>query len=346
MKVAIILPSLVRSGPILVAQQLVNTLKHQVEFEVFYFDDVVEVDFDCPTKQISFYKVSDFSKFDLVHTHMLRPDMYFYWHYNSIKKKGISTLHQYIQVSLSYSYNKFIGVFFSLVWLLGLKKHTAIACINADMCRQYQNDFGNDKVTTIYNGVPSVSTHEICNEDSVLINNLKNQNLKIVITIAELNKRKGLEQMIPVIKDNADWVYLVIGKGAEFDTLQAEIVKNNIQDRFILLGFKSNATSYLHYADVYLMPSRSEGFGLALVEAASCKLPLVCSNISSFNEMFSWNEACFFELDNKEEIMMALTKAYDNSVLFGNNAYNRYLNSYTSSIMANNYLALYLQVVN
>ena len=78
MRVAFILPSLANKGPIIVARDIVNELskKDDIECKVFYFDDITELTFACPVKKISFISKINFEEFDIIHSHMLRPDLY------------------------------------------------------------------------------------------------------------------------------------------------------------------------------------------------------------------------------------------------------------------------------
>jgi glycosyltransferase involved in cell wall biosynthesis len=90
------------------------------------------------------------------------------------------------------------------------------------------------------------------------------------------------------------------------------------------------------------MPSRSEGFGLALVEAVQQKVPVVCSDLAVFSELFSSEEVTFFKLDNQYSLQEAVKEALINGSEKTGLAYSRYQNSYTDKIMAENYLKLYL----
>ncbi len=77
------------------------------------------------------------------------------------------------------------------------------------------------------------------------------------------------------------------------------------------------------------MPSRSEGFGLALIEAIQQKIPVICSDIEVFKELFSEKEITFFKLDDT----ISLKKALETALKIGKQkvelAYSRYINNYT-----------------
>lgn len=79
MRIAYILSSLANSGPIIVAYDLVQLMvKNGHEVEVFYFDNKIQLKFPCPVHQISLKHKFPFDRFDIVHCHGLRPDLYIY----------------------------------------------------------------------------------------------------------------------------------------------------------------------------------------------------------------------------------------------------------------------------
>jgi glycosyltransferase involved in cell wall biosynthesis len=89
------------------------------------------------------------------------------------------------------------------------------------------------------------------------------------------------------------------------------------------------------------MPSKSEGFGLALVEAVQQKVPVICSDIAVFKELFTEHEVTFFKSDDMTSLVNALkfvdSTTSDKSQL----ALERYQNNYTDILMAANYYKLY-----
>ena len=93
------------------------------------------------------------------------------------------------------------------------------------------------------------------------------------------------------------------------------------------------------------MPSYSEGFGLAMIEAALAKRSIVCSDIPSFHELFDKGEVEFFILNNKASLAKAITMAYENKNERGELAYKKACSKFTSFIMAENYLSYYSQVL-
>lgn len=85
--------------------------------------------------------------------------------------------------------------------------------------------------------------------------------------IGEKNYEFTLKIMKEIVKQKKDVTLLIVGDGPEKTTL-LNIVKNyELTDYVVFLGEKENVNELLCAADVFLMPSKSEGLGIAAIEA-------------------------------------------------------------------------------
>jgi glycosyltransferase involved in cell wall biosynthesis len=181
--------------------------------------------------------------------------------------------------------------------------------------------------------------------DMQLITQIKQEKFKIIGANAGLTKRKGLNLLIAVLPFLPEYSLIICGDGKERRNLENLSRKLNVSNRCYFLGFKQNAVSYLPFYDVYAMPSISEGFSLALTEAALLKRSCVCSDIAIFREIFTDNEVTFFPLNKKYSLKSAIEEAYLKRIEKGDNVYIKAVNNYTASTMGNNYLNLYRLVL-
>ena len=88
------------------------------------------------------------------------------------------------------------------------------------------------------------------------------------------------------------------------------------------------------------MPSRSEGFPLALLEAMMFYKPIVCSDISIFREIFTQGEAALFKLEDINSLISAIKLAMGNTTM-GEQMYHHYYMYFTPEKMCGRYLAVY-----
>lgn len=116
-----------------------------------------------------------------------------------------------------------------------------------------------------------------------------------IVTVGRLVEQKGMDKAIDVCKmlvDNEyDVKWYVVGAGTEEETLKRKIAENNLQDRFILVGAQKNPYQWMKNCDVYVQPSRFEGFGITVCEAKALAKPIVTSDIPEFREQIidGWN---------------------------------------------------------
>ncbi|MFZ5982226.1 MAG: glycosyltransferase family 4 protein [Patescibacteria group bacterium] len=116
---------------------------------------------------------------------------------------------------------------------------------------------------------------------------------KILLTTGRLAVHKGVDWFVDQVmpKMGKDVIYLIAGEGEKRKDIEKAIKKNNLEDQVKMLGYVSDADREILYntADVYIkpnikVPGTMEGFGLVVVEAASCKLPVVASRLEGLKD--------------------------------------------------------------
>jgi len=340
-KVAIILPSLRNVGPNKVALTIVkeNLDSTELSFKVFYIKSQVELDFPCETERLSISTIRQLYDFDVIHSHMLRPDIInamlpFY------KGKKISTIHNIVTDDLFYSHGYFISKLVSKVWFrIWAKLDKAIVLSQCAKKFYVNHGLSEEKVSIIYNGIEDDSSLEpICEADKERVLNFK-ADKKLIASLCLANQRKGLEQIIEALVNLPEYKFILIGDGPIVNDLQDLALERKVRERFLILGYRKNARKFLYYVDYFIMPSRSEGFPLALIEAVEAKKNVVCSSLPIFKEIYNKNEVSFFELDNIPALEEAIRHADQNDI---ESAYFKTKHNYSGPIMSKNYRKCYL----
>jgi len=116
-----------------------------------------------------------------------------------------------------------------------------------------------------------------------------NKNTKVILTvtrIAETETAKGYEKVIEILPDlvkvDPDIIYILAGKHDEREGLKIKKLVGNLrmQNNFILTGYIPESELSDHYllADVFVLPSKKEGFGIVFIEALACGLTVIAGN--------------------------------------------------------------------
>lgn len=344
MKVAIIIPRIVQLGPIKVIEALVNTLvkEKDIHIEVYYLNKDVDnqINMKVPTKKFSLRNFC-FSEFDIIHTTGIRPDLLAFLYRRRIKYH-ISTIHNFVFTDLAFTYNRFISLIFGYIWLIIWKRADKLVCVSATMKVYYEKWFCPSKLEVIHNGISLNQNYLMPDRDIVNeIENFRSRGLKIIGTASILTKRKGIEQVLNLISMKPEYAFVVIGDGKEYKKLVRIAKQLKISDRCLFCGFRSQAKKYFSLFDIFVSPSRSEGFGLALVEAVQQMVPVICSDLKVFKELFNSNEITFFKLDDKLSLIQALKTSEKNGKEKCKSAIESAKNKYSPELMAENYYKLY-----
>jgi L-malate glycosyltransferase len=79
--------------------------------------------------------------------------------------------------------------------------------------------------------------------------------------------------------------FVLIGDGPVREDVERRIEEYGLHDDVVLLGEQHDLVPWLSVADVFLLPSAQESFGLAALEAMACEVPVVASNVGGLPEI-------------------------------------------------------------
>jgi glycosyltransferase involved in cell wall biosynthesis len=107
-----------------------------------------------------------------------------------------------------------------------------------------------------------------------------------VLTVARLSYAKGIDNAVKalrMLKDRGyeDISWYVVGYGGDEEMLKELILKNDLEDRFFLLGKQVNPYPFMKAADLYVQPSRYEGKAVTVGEAQILSKPVLITNYST-----------------------------------------------------------------
>ena len=102
-------------------------------------------------------------------------------------------------------------------------------------------------------------------------------------------QHKGFDLLIKAFnlfaQHNSEWVLDLVGEGPEESLYKKLIKEYHLEKRIAIHPFTNNIHTYYSSAQVYVLSSRWEGFGLVLVEAMAHGLPIVSSDLPTSKEI-------------------------------------------------------------
>ncbi|GHV54452.1 hypothetical protein FACS1894181_18320 [Bacteroidia bacterium] len=208
----------------------------------------------------------------------------------------------------------------------------------------YTQWFKNDKILYAYNTRIIDSKLDLSSQERLELLDFKGDSVLLGANCALLY-RKGIDMIIQALPYLNNYKLFVVGHGTEKENLQKLAKDLNVANRVFFAGFKLNAYRYLRYYDIYVMPSRSEGFPLSLLEAASVGKNIVCSEIPAFKEFFSFDEILMFTLDDRISLIDSIKKVTNNTKM-QENVKQRFIRDYSPECAYNRYVHLYAKAIN
>jgi len=136
------------------------------------------------------------------------------------------------------------------------------------------------KIKVIYNGIKPVKLKAKI---------FQSEKEFLIATVGTLTPQKGIQYLIramPKVKTEFPGIRLeIIGDGSFKRALVKEVKKMKMKDYVKFTGFIADVEKYLTRFDLYVQPSLSESFGLAIIQAMSVGLPVVATNTGGIPEV-------------------------------------------------------------
>jgi len=167
-----------------------------------------------------------------------------------------------------------------------LSKSDVVTSVSQAMAAEAEGKYGlNKKVQVIYNFV-NIQPPAKTPEDLKDVFGANDSN--IITHISNFRQVKRIEDVIRVfnkINKKVDSKLLLIGDGPEQRAAHKLAVKLNVSNKIHFLGLQSSIEKLLAISDLFLLPSEKENFSLSALEAMSCGVPVIATQVGGMAEM-------------------------------------------------------------
>lgn len=208
----------------------------------------------------------------------------------------------------------------------------------------------NNKISTIYN---SCDESLFSPKDKLLARKkcVLPLDKKIILFVGNLIKIKGVYTLIEsckiLHKHNPNFLVILIGKGTERTKLESLVASYKLQNNVKFVEWKQQTTlsDYYNAADIFVLPSMTEGHSVALLEAMASGLPLIASNIGGNKEsVVDGINGFLFEVNNAKILAEKLTTLLNDDKVqesMAKNSIDVYFKKFSMRAQMENHLKLY-----
>lgn len=294
-------------------------------------------------------EVIDREKLDILHVHYAMPHAISAVLARDIAQhdvKIITTLHGTDITVLGFDSN------FKNMIKYGIEQSDGVTAVSRSLVDQTKDMLNvNKEISVIYNFI---------NENEYYKKNLPTlkqqygikENEKVLIHISNFRKVKRVKDIIHTFKKVEKQVnakLILVGDGPESTAVLELVRKLNLCDRVLFLGKQKNISELLSIADLKLLLSDKESFGLVLLEAMACEVPCIGTNVGGVPEVIEHNKTGFLVApgDIASAANYAIRILNDDELLekFSQNAFTRANNYFHSSKTLEQYIQLYNDVL-
>jgi N-acetyl-alpha-D-glucosaminyl L-malate synthase BshA len=225
---------------------------------------------------------------DILHVHYAIPHAYAaYMAKQMLKEKNIdipivTTLHG-TDITLVGSHP-----FYKTAVEFSINNSDAVTVVSESLKRDTLRLFAiKNKIEVIHNFIDFDKYPRIKDEECKR-GNLANSNEKIIVHISNFRPVKRIPDVIKIfdkILKKIPSKLLMVGNGPEREKADQLTKELGIRDHVLFLGDSNEVNKILCYADLFLLPSETESFGLAALEAMAAKTPVISSNSGGLSEV-------------------------------------------------------------
>ena len=222
-------------------------------------------------------------------------------------------------------------------------RYDALFAISGAVCEDILKK-GSYNVVTVPNGIDS---------SQIIVKHKESERLKDIIQVGRSDSdKKGQDILIYAVSRlvntyGLDINLTLIGEGPSMEYLREIVSSEHIEDRVIFLGLRDRDYIYsrLKDYDLYVQPSRFEGFGLTVAEAMAAKIPVLVSDNDGPMEIINNGEygVCFKvgDIDDCVDKLLYIYNNYSEVCEKIEPAYLRVKQLYDINETANNYIKAY-----
>lgn len=175
---------------------------------------------------------------------------------------------------------------------LGIEESDAVTAVSNDLIQETMRVLNSSKpIELVYNFVDKREYYP--KPDAELRAKYAQPDEKIAIHISNFRPVKRVQDVAAIFEKVAQHVkakLLFVGEGPDLPRVRNWVEERGLSDRVLFLGKQEEVARIISLADVMLLPSEKESFGLVALEAMACGVPTVASHTGGIPELITHGE--------------------------------------------------------
>jgi N-acetyl-alpha-D-glucosaminyl L-malate synthase BshA len=143
---------------------------------------------------------------------------------------------------------------------------------------------------------------------------------------------------------------VMVGDGPELSAVRYRGEQLNMNGNITFVGKQANIADYLGVADVFLLPSELESFGLAALEAQACEVPVIATRIGGIPEVVTDGETGYLsdvgDIDKMAADTLTLLQKEDLRRAFGEKGRELAVQRYSTEQIIPQYISFYERIIS
>lgn len=140
---------------------------------------------------------------------------------------------------------------------------------------------------------------------------------KYILAVGRAESEKGFDLLLKsfslVAKNYSDLKLTIVGDGSRMRKLKNLSYSLGLDKNVVWAGRQADVVPYYAAADIFVVPSYTEGWGLVVIEAAASGLPIVMTDVGCAGELFVNNiSAVVVKAGSEQELAMGILKLIEN----------------------------------
>lgn len=297
-------------------------------------------------------EVVEYEKLDLLHVHYAIPHATSAYLANQILKKEnkgtkiITTLHG-TDITL-------VGLEPSFLPLVkfSIEESDGVTAVSRFLKEKTLTNYNIKKdIEVIHNFIDTDVFKPICNEQ--FKNHVSPNGEKILVHTSNFRQVKRVPDTIKILKEVQKKIptrLVLVGDGPERSECERLARELGVHKDVLFLGKQDGLAEILSSADLFLMPSQSESFGLSALEAMACGIPVVSTSVGGLPELVRHNETGFIaeigDIDRMAKYAVDLLTNDKKYKVFSDNCLDLAKNSFEKDLVVPRYVEYYEKVLN